>query len=194
MNVVKLLADGSQEAVPSAMMSNMFPGESFRTISWPFQAEKGSGDGDGITSFQCSAFDESHDKEVSKVVDVLVLLDDGIDDERSNVTVSDDEMNPDIKYITFTCVVYGRPLPEVTFSGGTNYIFYMDSDKPDELIKTSQNEAKAIKTVTLDMAYLRKYNYEIYEDDESPYCGFHSRSTYEYIEHKFQLPDLGLED
>ena len=61
-----------------------------RVVSWTFQAEEDSGDSDGITTFQCSASDETRDKEVTKLVDVLVTLETGIDGERSNTTVHDD--------------------------------------------------------------------------------------------------------
>ncbi|KAK3701150.1 hypothetical protein RRG08_029622 [Elysia crispata] len=194
MNVVKLLADGSQEPVFSAVKSDIYTGLDFRIITWKFQAEEDSGDDDGISTFQCSASDDTHDKEVTKLVEVLVLLDDGIDDESSNVTVRVDDMDPDIKYLTFSCAMYGRPLPKVTFSGGTSYIFNMNSYEPDKVIKTGQNKAVAKKTLTLDMGYLIHYNYRIYEDDVLPSCGFFSKSQSEYVEHTFEIPNLGLEN
>ena len=103
-------------------------------------------------------------------------------------------MDPDIKYLTFSCAMYGRPLPKVTFSGGTSYIFNMNSYEPDKVIKTGQNKAVAKKTLTLDMGYLIHYNYRIYEDDVLPSCGFFSKSQSEYVEHTFEIPNLGLEN
>ncbi|GFS01891.1 hypothetical protein ElyMa_004593300 [Elysia marginata] len=192
--VVKLLPDGSQEAVPSADKAEIGnTHDHFRTIMWKFQAGNGSRNNEGITTFQCTAYDETNGKEVSCLVDVVVLLEDGFDEERSNVTIEEEYMEPSIKIVTFNCAVYGRPIPEVTFTSGTSYIFNMDSYEPDTLIRTGPDRAVATKTLLLDLEHLRDYGYRLYDEDTMPSCEFRSAFHGRYLEHTFEIPDLGLE-
>ena len=63
--------------------------DTHRAIYWKFQAGEDSGDGNGVTTFQCKARDATHDKEVSKLVDVQVEIEGTIDQSRSTVVVAD---------------------------------------------------------------------------------------------------------
>ena len=192
--VVKLLPDGGREAVPSVVQRDTLNPDTYRPVHWTFQAERDSGDEYGITTFECSASDVSRVREVTKLVDVQVILKDGLDEENSNVTVQDDYMDPHIKYVTLNCAVYGRPLPDVTFSSGTSSVFslWMNSYEPDSVVMTGKTSAVATKNMTIDLDYLTLYNYRLHKDDEMPNCGFYSVSQGEYIEHAFQIPDIGL--
>ncbi|KAK3701151.1 hypothetical protein RRG08_029623 [Elysia crispata] len=190
--VLKVLPDGRKEAVPSATSADLDL-DHLKGMKWKFQAEEDSEDDRGITTFQCSASDMSHGKEVSKFIDVLVVIDSGFDEESSNVTVRDDYMHTYIKIITFNCAVYGRPLPEVTFSGGTSPIFSFDSSEPDDIVNTGQNKAVATKTLTLDVDYYNNHGYRIYEDGVAPYCGFFSSLKGDFVTHSFEIPNIGLQ-
>ena len=192
--VVKLLPDGGREAVPSVVQPHPLNPDTYRFVHWTFQAEPDSGEEYGITTFECWAIDVSRARKVTKQVGVQVILEDGLDEENSNVTVQDDHMHPQIKHVTLNCAVYGRPLPHVTFSSGTSSVFSlsMDSYDPDSVVMTGKTTAVATKNLTIDLDYQRLHGFRLYEDDEMPNCGLYSVSRGEYIEHAFQIPDIGL--
>lgn len=196
MQVVKLLPDGTKEHVLSATKPDIGNDQKhIEAIVWAFQGRNDTeDDSDGITTFECTAIDVTNNKQVSKVVEALVVLNSGIDESKTNVTVEENDMEPHTKILTFNCAVYGRPIPEVTFSSGTSYIFNMDSYQPDSVVSTGRNTAVATKTLSLDMDYLREYRYRIYENDIMPSCQFWSLSQHQSVEHTFQIPDLNLEN
>ena len=67
-------------------------GDTTRLVHWTFQAERDSGDEYGITTYECSATDQSQTREVTKLLDVQVVLKGGLDQGMSNVTVEDDDV------------------------------------------------------------------------------------------------------
>ncbi|GFS01883.1 hypothetical protein ElyMa_004593000 [Elysia marginata] len=191
--VLKILPDGRHETVPSATSPDLpISGDTLQVVFWEFVAEED--DSNGLTTFQCVATDQSRGRVVSKLVDILVMLPDGLDEDGTNVTVMDDHMDPHIKHLIFNCAVYGRPLPEVSISGGTSQIFSMDSYEPDSVIHTGRSTAVMTKNLTIDVDYYRRHNYRLYEDDELPYCGFFSSTRGEYITHTYDVPDFGLSE
>ena len=68
----------------------------------------------------------------------------------------------------------------------------MDGHEADSIAQTSQTQAMATKTLDIDVDYFRNHNYRLSTGDILPSCAFYSTSQREYIEHFFDIPDIGL--
>ncbi|GFO03218.1 hypothetical protein PoB_002972300 [Plakobranchus ocellatus] len=186
--VKKVLPNGGLEDVLSAHVQIVTTSTS-RGVYWTFQAEEDSGNSEGITTFRCSASDEAHGSEVSKLVDVLAFTEASIDEANSAIQIESDLNDPSRKRVTLTCAVKGRPLPEVTFSW---HAFHIYSETPGQVDTTDENEAVATKVVTMDSSALdQAYRDFMAGCTLAPSCAIRRDLSVTYQEYTFGFPNPG---